>query len=172
MALERSMSQQIPTYIQPQYFLPVFAAAWFAITGLLAHMSGWARLAKRYRAERTEEGERFRFVSGSLWNRALPVNYGNCLFVTLNPIGIRLSILFPFRFQSPPLFVPWTDVVSVTQKRLLFLFRYVVIIVKEQWPHISLYGNAGAAAHRLYLSHLQARSNKPLQPIARETRSG
>lgn len=167
------MEPQMPTYMQPQYFLPAFAAGWFAVTGLLAHLGGWASLARSYRADRTEEGKSFWFASGAMGKRFLPVNYGNCLFVTLGSSGIRLSILFPFRFQSPPLFVPWSDVESVTQRRFLFLFRYVVIVVKGQWPQISLYGRAGVAAHRFYVEHSQGRSNKPFQPIARENaRSG
>lgn len=166
------MSQQIPTYMQPQYFLPMFAAAWFGMTGLFAYLGGWARLAKKYRTERTEEGESFRFVSGAIGNRFMPVHYGNCLFVTLNPNGIRLSILLPFRFLSPPLFVPWADVASVTEKRFLFVFRYAVILVKEQWPQITLRGQVADVARRLHLSHSEVRSNKPLQPIAHKSRSG
>jgi hypothetical protein len=36
---------------QPRYFLPLFVAWWLVICALLAYLSGWADLAKRYRAE-------------------------------------------------------------------------------------------------------------------------
>jgi hypothetical protein len=89
-------------------------------------------------------------------NRGLPVNYGNCLFVSVSRSGIRLSILFLFRFQSPPLFLPWVDVESVTERRLLFLMRYSEIILKGDWPRLSLYGAAGRAARRYYAAHAEA----------------
>jgi hypothetical protein len=34
-------------------------------------------------------------------------SYGSCLIVGVDPTGIRLSILFPFRIGHPPLFLPW-----------------------------------------------------------------
>jgi hypothetical protein len=152
-------------YMQPQYFLPLFAALWFGMSALLAHWGGWAHLARKYRTRDAAEGECFRFVSGSMGNRFMPVNYGNCLFIAVNASGIRLSILFPFRFQSPPLYVPWLDVESVSEKRFLFLFRYVVITVKEHWPRISLWGRAGQAVLKFY----GAGSNRA--PTSRSTRS-
>jgi hypothetical protein len=144
------MTEQIPTYLQPQYFFPVFAVMWFVVTAVLAHWSGWAHLSQKYRADGVEDGECFRFVSGSLGTRIMPVSYSNCLFISVNNHGIHLSILFLFRFQSPPLYLPWSDVESVSEKRFLFLFRWVVITVKDEWPRITLRGRAGEAALRLF----------------------
>ena len=39
-------------FMEPQWFFPLFIAMWFGITGLLAHLGGWASLARRYRATR------------------------------------------------------------------------------------------------------------------------
>lgn len=144
------MNASMPAYMQPQIFLPLFAALWFCVTGLLSHLGGWARLARTYRAEETQEGERFRFVSGSMGNRFLPVNYGNCLFVTVNARGVRISILLPFRFQSPPLYLPWSDIESVSERRFLFLFRSVVVTVRGHWPRITLWGGVGESVARFY----------------------
>ena len=144
------MSEQIPTYMQLQYFVPLFAAMWLGATGLLAHLSGWAHLAKQYKANGALEGNRFHFASGSMGLRFFPVNYGNCLFVTVTAQGIRLAILFAFRFQSPPFYLPWSDVESVVEKRFLFLFPYTVITVKDHWPRISLWGRAGKAVVESY----------------------
>ena len=78
-----------------------------------------------------------------------PVNYGNCLFLTINERGFRLRILFPFRFLSPPLFVPWASIDSVVEKRFL-LMRYAAIRIRENWPVISFYGKAGKRILEVY----------------------
>jgi len=138
-----------PWLLEPQWFFPFFALFWAGITGLLAILGGWASLATYFRAEGRVEGERFRFVSGSMGIRFLPVSYGNCLFVTVNEAGFRLSIFFPFRILSPPLFIPWKSVASVESKRLLF-FRYTVVHLRDQWPRISIRGNAGRQIEQGY----------------------
>jgi hypothetical protein len=95
--------------------------------------------------------------------RFFPVSYRGCLFVTVSASGFRLSIFFPFRFQSPPLFVPWARVDSVTEKRMLYFFRYVVIVIKDHWPLISLPGKAGNSVHRAFLAFSAERSNNRFQ---------
>lgn len=142
---------EIPGFMQPQWFIPLFAAMWLAITGLFGHISGWWSLASKYRAsEPPADGDRFRFVSGSI-GRFIPVNYGNCLFVTVTPYGFHLSLLFLFRFQSPPLFVPWSDVESVTEKRFLLLFKHTVIEVRGHWSRISFQGRVCEQIQRAFL---------------------
>ena len=165
------MSTEMPEYMQPQWFIPMFAAMWCGITGLLSVLGGWATLAASYRAEGASDGERFRFVSGSLGTRFVPVNYGNCLFVTVRSHGIQLSILFPFRFLSPPLFLPWSHVESVRERRFLLLFRYAVIVVKDKWPRVSLYGRAGSAAHRSFIVFAESRSNKAIHATREDARA-
>jgi hypothetical protein len=141
-----------PTAIQtfePQWFLLAFALMWIAVTGLLAHLSGWAGLASRFPVGTAPSGERFRFVSGSIGRRFLPVSYGNCLFLDVGSYGVKLSILFLFRFQSPPMFIPWSQVESVTDKRILFI-PFVAIKVRGQWPIISIRGPAAKCLRDSY----------------------
>jgi hypothetical protein len=156
----------MPVFMQPQWFLPLFAAMWFGITGLLAHMGGWTSLAAKFRAIQAADGQRFRFVSGSMGKRFLPVRYENCLFVTVNTEGFYLSILFPFRFQCPPLFIPWTDIESVTERRFLFIFRYVTIAVKGHWSQISIRGRAANSIQRAFIASAERRSNQALKKDA------
>lgn len=138
-----------PELLEPQWFIPAFALIWFGISGLLSLLSGWGSLASRFPAEEEIQGERFRFVSGSMGLPFFPVNYGNCLFLTINERGFRLRILFPFRFLSPPLFVPWASIDSVVEKRFL-LMRYAAIRIRENWPVISFYGKAGKRILEVY----------------------
>lgn len=138
-------TEPVPEFLQPQWFFPLFVGMWLGITGLLAYMGGWAILASSFRAERETDGERFRFRSGSVGWQFFPVRYGNCLFVTVNPEGLRLSILFPFRFLSPPLFIPWSKAESVEEKKIFF-FRYYVLSIRDHWPRITLRGSTGRHA--------------------------
>jgi hypothetical protein len=70
------------------------------------------------------------------------VNYNACLSVVVGNGGFGLSLFLPFRFQSPPLFIPWSQVESVEWKKVFFL-RYVVVRVRNQWPLIAIRGKAG-----------------------------
>jgi hypothetical protein len=148
----------VRAFLEPQWFFPLFAATWFAITGLLAHLGGWARLARRYRATRPPAGERFRFASGSMGWRFLPVSYGGCLFVTVGDEGIHLSILFLFRFLRPPLFIPWSAMESVSEKRFI-VSTYTAIRVRGEWPTIALRGRAGHYVREAY-AHLHLSASK------------
>lgn len=141
-------------FAQSPWFFPLVVAAWFAITGLLAHAGGWASLARSFRARQPARGERFRFASGSMGGRILPVNYGACLFVSVSDAGMHLSLLYPFRFQSPALFIPWSEVESVTEKQLIFSTR-AAVRVRGQWPTISVRGRAGQFIRVAY-SHVSA----------------
>ena len=116
---------------------------------MLAILGGWASLATYFRANGPVQGERFRFVSGSMGARFLPVSYGSCLFLTVNETGFRVAILFLFRLLSPPLFIPWKAVASVEPKRFLF-FRYTVVHLRDQWPRISIRGTAGREIELAY----------------------
>ena len=144
----------VRTFMEAQWFFPLFIGFWFAMTGLLAHLGGWATLARRFRATQSPSGERFRFASGSMGRRFLPVNYGGCLFVTVGEEGIHLSILFLFRFLSPPLFIPWSAMESVTEKRFI-VSTYTSIRVRDEWPAIALRGRAGHYVREAY-AHLSA----------------
>lgn len=147
------MSQFPPReLLEPQWFIPFFALMWFVIGGGLALLSGWWSLASRFRAVGAVAGKRLRLVSGSMGVRFLPVNYGNCLFVTVNDKGFRLGILFLFRFLSPPLFIPWERVESVVEKRFLFM-RYAAVRIRETGP----ISRSTARPGRAYWKAMQAR---------------
>lgn len=143
-----------PFISSPEYFLPIFIVAWMGISVLLAFMSGWTRLAEDFRAEDEIEGDSARFASGSMGGKWLPVNYGNCLFVTFGQKGFRLSILFLFRFMSPPLFIPWTEVESVTERRILYFFRQQVVVLRRHSVRIAFTGGSGAKLKKAYEMHL------------------
>lgn len=144
------MTEILPWYMASPWFQMLFVAFWLFICGVLAYLGGWASLASAYRVEQAPEGERFRFVSGSLGIRYFPVSYGNCLFVTVDPKGFYLSILFPFRFMHPRLYLPLASIEEIVESRFLFI-RIVRLRMKGGWPRISLRGAAAQAVRRAYL---------------------
>lgn len=135
---------QFPPDPGSPWFLIFFAGMWLSITGLLSLLSGWAGLASQWKAQTKYAGERFRYRSGSMGMRYLPVGYGSCLTVTVSDAGLGLSILFPFRFLSPPLFFPWSEISSVTEGKFLF-FRHVVVQPANHWSRIKLQGTVAEA---------------------------
>ena len=135
-------SFSLPPDPSSPWFIVFFAFMWLAITGLLAVLSGWSSLATQWRAQAKPEGKRFRFASGAIGIKLLPVSYGNCLTVTVSENGLGMAIMFPFRFLSPPIFIPWGQVTNVSEGRFLF-FRHVVIQPVNHWARIKLYGKVG-----------------------------
>jgi hypothetical protein len=83
---------------------------------IISRISGWALLARRFRANKPFYGEtwswqsaRFRLLGG----------YNNCLTVGANQEGISLSvmpIMFPLRLFHPALLIPWREIEVETGK--------------------------------------------------------
>lgn len=142
--------------LAPLWFLVSFPVIWLIVTGVLSRVGGWAALGTQFPATQPTNGERFRFVSGSVGKKGFPVGYRNCLLVTVGEQGFNLEVLFLFRFQSPPLFIPWSQVASVEESKVLFV-RSVVIRLRNQWPVISLQGPAGKRVKEVYAGLLANR---------------
>jgi hypothetical protein len=136
------LDESLGALVESQWFIPLFIFLWLGGCALLAHVSGWASLIKRYAATGRVDGTRFRFASGALGRKYFSVSYGNCLFVTINSQGMRLSIFFPFRFLCPPLFLPWSSLETVEKRHFLF-FPYHVLTIRDHWARLSLYASAG-----------------------------
>lgn len=136
------MESPPPKLFEPQYFVPLFVVGWFCLTAALSYIAGWTELALRFRSNHPIEGERFWFASGcvgaSTW---FPVCYRNCLFITVGESGFLMSVFFLFRFLSPPLFIPWFDVESITEQRFWFV-RYTVIRIRGFSTKIMVTGRA------------------------------
>jgi hypothetical protein len=142
--------------LAPLWSVLSFIGLWLLVTGLLSRVGGWASLATRFRAPWPAGGDNFRFVSGSVGKPALPVGYRNCLSVHVDDRGFGLALLFLFRFQCPPLFIPWSQVESVTEREVFFA-RCVVVRLRDQWPAISLRGPAGRRLQAVHAALLSGR---------------
>lgn len=93
--------------------IPLF---WCFVIWLISIISGWQRLAQRYRATQPAMGKKwfsqYGFVNGA--------RYGNILNLTTNEEGIFLEAIPLFSFNHARLFIPWRDLHNPTP----VTFRY------------------------------------------------
>lgn len=125
----------------------VFPAFWCVANALAARMSGWHSLAEIYRAADDIEGECFRFASMSSGSGLFRTNYSGCMVFVIGRRGFRLSPFFLFRPFHPPLFIPWSKVISIESVEARFFSASVLTVAGFTKP-ISIYGRAGDALLR------------------------
>ncbi len=114
---------------------------WVGVLWLLAWVSGWRALARRFEAEREPPGRCFSMASGGLGL----VRFNGALRVWVSEKGIGLGCLLPAFGAMPRLLLPWRSIVSIQPHR--FLFVSMVRIKVNDWSSwISLRGAAGDAA--------------------------
>jgi hypothetical protein len=53
--------EHIRAFMEPQWFLLLFAVMWIGMTGLLSRVGGWSSLAAHFGAAQPANGERFPF---------------------------------------------------------------------------------------------------------------
>ena len=143
----------MPTVLEPQWLFLLFVVTCLAGVVVLARIAGWSSLAVRLRARSAPPGESLRFVTGSLGSLNFPIKYKNCLRLVLNDEGFYLSLMYPFKFASPALFVPWAQVESCAVEQV-FSTQIVVFRFRGQWSGLKLRGVAGQLsreAHQRYL---------------------
>ena len=118
-------------------------ACWCALAAFFSLFGGWSTLAIEFRSSTSATGNRFRFASGAVRKgRLRGTGYFQSLIVTVNDAGIYLAV-WPFpRFVSPPLFLPWSRVASVTERGTTSA-HVAVIELLGQWPEIQMRGEAG-----------------------------
>lgn len=123
-------------------FVGFFAAVWLAVTYLLSYISGWAFLARYYRAVRPFDG-RYERIRASQMGPLGPFGGArNALYVGIDPQGLHLRMFILFRINCRDLFIPWADI-SVTRGRSFF--QDFVEFHFRQAPKISvrIFGKAG-----------------------------
>jgi hypothetical protein len=153
-------------FLHSPWFFVLFVAMWLGAVAGLAWASGWRALAERFRSARPVDGERFRFVTGWIGaSKRFPVQYRGGLFITISGEGFLLSIFFPFRLGSPSLFIPWTEVESVTEEAASFVDR-VVVRLRGSPTIIMIAGRAGQRMAEAYAlsSGGRSRAAEPRRP--------
>ncbi|MEP7206625.1 MAG: hypothetical protein ABI920_06785 [Casimicrobiaceae bacterium] len=130
--------------------LPLFLAFLIGVLGLVAVLSGWRVLARRFPVVGEAEGERFHFASAKMgrvpW---FPVNFGGCLILTVGRGGLSLSSYLPFRFFCPAFFLPWAAVESV-EDRSTALSRRTMVRIKGSPIWLAIRGAAGQSIAAMF----------------------
>ncbi|MFL6947918.1 MAG: hypothetical protein ACJ8FU_06925 [Xanthobacteraceae bacterium] len=93
------------------------------------------------------------------------------MFITISGEGFLLSIFFPFRLGSPSLFIPWTEVESVTEEAAWFVDRAVVRL-RGLPTTIMIAGRAGQRMVEAYALSSRDRSRAAELAEAARRRSG
>lgn len=100
--------------------LGVFVGFWMAGSWLLALLSGWRALARRYRVA-GEANLAMQNTSGMFVMAWLGmVSYENVLHVGASPGGLELRVMGLFRAGHPPLRIPWVEVRVQDERAGLF----------------------------------------------------
>ena len=108
--------------------LPVlFVATWVGVVTLLAHVGGWARLARHYRTFDSFGGEPIRFQFGYLGF----ARYKGVLTFGTEAKGLYIATLLLFRPGHPPLVVPWGQLSAerIAPDRIALSFKDVPGVV-------------------------------------------
>jgi len=117
-----------------------FVAFWCFISWLIAAM-GWTYLAARYRTD-APAAAGSRLFSGGLVGGGM---YRGTLIVGIQPDGLRLSVLFPFRVGHPPVLVPWSEFTDVREKKAWDGREAEFRIGTPRATTVTLYGRTGDA---------------------------
>jgi len=102
-------------HLWPALFVP---SIWILVSFIVSRVGGWSLLAKVYHAQaNTLDGESWRFQSIQMrWE----TNYGNCVTLRADPLGLGLSVIWLLRIAHPPLLIPWSDITIHRVRRTRF----------------------------------------------------
>ena len=112
------MIEYVP-YLFPFFFVGMWIVVTFAISQF-----AWARLAKKYKLQESIKGRRIGFISASI-NSA---NYNNAIVLYSSEEGITLKAVLLFRLFHPTLFIPWSEISDVQERKILF-FKFNELVI-------------------------------------------
>ena len=97
-------------------FIVSLPLLWYGVSFLLAHLSGWSRLATRFRAADAPRGRSLFMQPGQVGM----VRYTSCLTLHLAEGGMYLAVFPLYRLGHPRLFIPWAEFHDLRQTRRMF----------------------------------------------------
>jgi hypothetical protein len=123
-------------------FVLFFACVWLGVTFLLSYISGWAFLARHYRAVSPFAG-RYERVRASQMGPLGPFGGArNALYAGVDAQGLHLRMFVLFRVNCRDLFIPWTEI-SVTRGRAWFMDFVEFHFRQAPKIGVRIYGKAG-----------------------------
>ena len=144
----------MPAYVIVTLFVPFFMLVWIFISAMLAELSGWRLLLRRFAADgrQVDAGEKFSFVSAYIYRFSwLKCSYQSCLTLQVNTEGVSLRVFPLLRFRSPALFIPWESFEDLEiNSGGRFMGRRTTIIIFDSPVRLTIYGQAGDAVARAF----------------------
>jgi len=99
------------------YVFPFLFVGMFFLVIFILSRRGWTDLASKYQYTDIFTGERVGIISANING----VNYSNCLLLQYNQQGMYLVPVFIFRLFHPPIVIPWKEIKTVRDKKMLFV---------------------------------------------------
>jgi hypothetical protein len=134
------MSSHPPVWIEWLFNHPPFLALFFVTQGvlgfyILALMSGWNRLSKRFRHRGNFDGETWPFRSARM--RTL-IRFGCALTMGADESGLYMAVFPLFRMCHPPLLIPWSEVSIVRSERGLIFKKRLLLLGRKEAISLSI----------------------------------
>jgi hypothetical protein len=117
-----------PIWLFFALFPVVFVVIWCSVCMILS-LSGWGRLAARFRARTAPSGSPIRVQRGKVGIGS----YNGCLNVYTTPDGIFLAVVPIFRLGHPPLFIPLKE---LNNPRVYKYFSWETVVFDIGTPRI------------------------------------
>lgn len=115
--------------------------AYFAIVlAVISRLTGWVQVAKKFPEQQDILIKKFRFQSmGFSWG-----SYNNCVSVGIGNRGLHLSVPFPISLFHNPIFIPWTEIKDIKEKKMWWI-RYVCFDISNADFKVRISNKAGLA---------------------------
>ena len=144
---------EVPAYVVIALFIPFFALIWMFAGAVLAELSGWRLLLRRFAANDRQiaAGRKFSFVSALIsrcwWGKG---RYKSCLTAHVSEEGFSLQIFLLLRFRSPALFIPWESVEDLEISSDRFRGCQTTVIIYDSPVRLTFFGAAGDAIAKAF----------------------
>jgi hypothetical protein len=109
---------------------PVFLVVLACSVGfVVAQLSGWSALARRFRTGSAFAGRTWKWNSARLrWM----MGYNNCLIIGADATGLYLATMIVIRLGHPPLLVPWHEVSIERRSQTRFVTNVRLSLGREE----------------------------------------
>jgi hypothetical protein len=112
-------------FSHPAVLLGAFLVFWFGGAAVMSRIAGWHRLSALYPAPVRVHGQAFSFSTCALGPASFPIRYRRCVRVLVTEQGLGLCLMFPFRFHSPAVLVPWACITGCTEKQVMSTRKFI-----------------------------------------------
>jgi hypothetical protein len=133
-------------------FVPFFIGMWLTVSKVLSVL-GWKKLSIYCgNILIPVNAQKFGWQSVDIRSGVWPVGYNNCMNGWVHDTGFFLHPSTLFRAFHPAIKISWGSVESVTPAKGLFTAT-TEIKLRDELPHITLYGSLGKAVLADWTSH-------------------